>query len=158
VPIGGVIIPPQIAHGFDERVFPGGLTYSGHPLAAASVVATIEAMTDEGIVENAARVGREAIAPALAALQAAHPDVVGEVRGLGCFWAIELVTDAASRTPLPDPVMARIRSGLLERGVLPFVQNNRIHVVPPLVVTPAEITEAFEAYDAVLTEVLEARR
>jgi taurine--2-oxoglutarate transaminase len=153
VPMGGVIIPPQIAHGFDERVFPGGLTYSGHPLAAASVVATIEAMTDEGIVENTARVGREAIAPALAALQAAHPDVVGEVRGLGCFWAIELVTDAASRTPLPDAVMARIRSGLLERGVLPFVQNNRIHVVPPLVVTPADIAEAFEAYDAVLTEV-----
>jgi taurine--2-oxoglutarate transaminase len=158
VPMGGVIISPAIAHAFDERVFPGGLTYSGHPLAAASVVATIEAMTDEGIVENAARIGREAIGPALAALQAAHPDVVGEVRGLGCFWAIELVTDAASRTPLPDADMARIRSALLARGVLPFVQNNRIHVVPPLVVTESEISEAFGHYDAVLTEMFPVAR
>ncbi|WP_022882061.1 aspartate aminotransferase family protein [Gryllotalpicola ginsengisoli] len=153
VPMGGVIISPAIAEQFDERVFPGGLTYSGHPLAAASVVATIEAMTDERIVENAASLGATAIGPALAELQARHPEVVGEVRGLGCFWAIELVTDAASRTPLPDAVMARIKAGLLERGVLPFVQNNRIHVVPPLVATPDDIAEAFAAYDAVLADV-----
>ncbi|GAA4167641.1 aspartate aminotransferase family protein [Gryllotalpicola koreensis] len=153
VPMGGVIIPPAIAHHFDERVFPGGLTYSGHPLAAASVVATIEAMTDEGIVENAKRIGQEAIGPAIEKLAADHPDVVGEVRGLGCFWAIELVTDAASRTPLPDAVMGQIKSALLARGVLPFVQNNRIHVVPPLIVTEDDITEAFHAYNAVLSEV-----
>ena len=48
VPIGGVIIPEEIAHHFDDRVFPGGLTYSGHPLAAASVVATIDAMARGG--------------------------------------------------------------------------------------------------------------
>ncbi|AYG03273.1 aspartate aminotransferase family protein [Gryllotalpicola protaetiae] len=153
VPMGGVIIPPAIAHAFDERVFPGGLTYSGHPLAAASVVATIEAMTDEGIVENAKRIGDVAIGPALDALKAKHPELIGEVRGLGCFWAMELVADAASRAPLPDAVMAGIRSALVGRGVLPFVQNNRIHVVPPLVVTEGEISEAFGHYDAVLSEI-----
>ena len=153
VPMGGVIIPPAIAHHFDERVFPGGLTYSGHPLAAASVVATIEAMTEEGIVENAKRIGEAAIGPALEALKEKHPELIGEVRGLGCFWAMELVADAASRTPLPDAVMAGIRSALIARGVLPFVQNNRIHVVPPLVVTESEISEAFGHYDAVLSEV-----
>ena len=110
-------------------------------------------MTDERIVENAARVGESAIGPALARLQAAHPELIGEVRGLGCFWAMELVTDAVSRTPLPDAVMARIRSGLLARGILPFVQNNRIHVVPPLIITDAEIATAFAAYDAVLSEI-----
>ncbi|HEY0248193.1 MAG TPA: aspartate aminotransferase family protein [Gryllotalpicola sp.] len=153
VPLGGVIISPAIAHHFDERVFPGGLTYSGHPLATASAVAAIEAMTEEGIVENAALIGETAIKPALAALQAAHPELVGEVRGLGCFWAIELVTDAASRAPLPDSTMAQLKARLLARGVLPFVQNNRIHVVPPLIVTAAEVAEAFVAFDAVLAEV-----
>ena len=63
VPAGGVIIPPAIAAEFDTRVFPGGLTYSGHPLAMASIVATIDAMREEGIVENARRIGAEVLAP-----------------------------------------------------------------------------------------------
>ncbi|WP_298228730.1 aspartate aminotransferase family protein [Gryllotalpicola sp.] len=150
VPLGGVLISPEIAAAFDTRVFPGGLTYSGHPLATASAVATIEAMTDEGIVENARSLGETAIGPALEALQAKHPTLIGEVRGLGAFWAMELVADAATREPLPDATMAGIRAGLLERGILPFVQNNRIHVVPPLVATPSDIAEAFVAYDEVL--------
>lgn len=110
-------------------------------------------MTEEGIVENAARLGVEAIGPALAALQAAHPALVGEVRGVGAFWAIELVADAVTREPLPDATMAAIKASLLERGILPFVQNNRIHVVPPLVASDADIAEAFAAYDAVLSEI-----
>jgi len=57
VPVGGVIISDEIAATFDDRVFPGGLTYSGHPLACASIVASIDAMKEEGIVENAKRNG-----------------------------------------------------------------------------------------------------
>ncbi len=57
VPVGGVIISDEIAATFDDRVFPGGLTYSGHPLACASIVASIDAMKEEGIVENAQRIG-----------------------------------------------------------------------------------------------------
>src|SRR5262249_31943777 len=51
VPLGGVIISQPIADTFAERVFPGGLTYSGHPLACASAVASIGIFKDEGIVE-----------------------------------------------------------------------------------------------------------
>lgn len=153
VPVGGVIISNEIAATFDERVFPGGLTYSGHPLAAGSIVATLEAMTDEGIVEHAAQIGLSTIAPALDELQAKHPGIIGETRGTGVFWAIELVADTATREPLPDATMAAIKAKLLERGVLPFVQNNRIHVVPPCVVTADDIAEGFAAYDAVLTEI-----
>ncbi len=50
VPVGGVIISSEIAHAFDDRVFPGGLTYSGHPLGAASIVASMNAMAEEGIL------------------------------------------------------------------------------------------------------------
>ncbi|MFC4243772.1 aspartate aminotransferase family protein [Gryllotalpicola reticulitermitis] len=154
VPIGGVVIPPAIANRFDDQPFPGGLTYSGHPLGVASIVAAIEAMGDEGIVENAARVGKQAIGPAAEALKAKYPDLVGDVRGRGCFWAIELVADAESRAPPPDDVMARLRAAMLERGLLPFVQNNRIHVVPPLVITEDEVAEGFGHYEAVLAGVL----
>ncbi|MCP2031424.1 taurine--2-oxoglutarate transaminase [Okibacterium sp. HSC-33S16] len=152
VPTGGVIICDEIASDFDSTVFPGGLTYSGHPLAMASIVGALDAMADEGIVENAARIGREAIGPALAELAEKH-DLIGEVRGEGVFWAIELVADATTREPLPAAVMGRIKTALVGRGLLPFVQDNRIHVVPPCTVTDDEVAEAMAAYDAVLTDV-----
>jgi len=150
VPAGGVIISDPIAADFDETVFPGGLTYSGHPLAMASIVGTLDAMEDEGIVENAARIGRDVLAPALAALQAVHP-IIGEVRGEGVFWALELVADRDTREPAGPAVMARIKTELLARGLLPFVVENRVHVVPPCVVTDAEVAEAIAIYDEVLS-------
>lgn len=151
VPAGGVLMSDPVAHAFDDRVFPGGLTYSGHPLAMAAVVATIEAMEDEKVVENAARIGTDVLAPGLAALADAHPSV-GEVRGTGVFWALELVVDRATREPVGPAAMGAVKAGLLDRGLLPFVQDNRIHVVPPCVVTDAQVATALAAYDAVLSE------
>lgn len=150
VPAGGVIISDHIAADFDDTVFPGGLTYSGHPLAMASIVATLDAMAEEGIVENAATIGRDHLAPALAALAEKH-DLIGEVRGTGVFWALELVTDPDTREPVGPAVIGRAKKELLDRGILPFVVENRIHVVPPCIVTPDEVAEAVTAYDEVLT-------
>jgi taurine--2-oxoglutarate transaminase len=144
-----VIIPPAVAQQFDTRVFPGGLTYSGHPLAMASIVATIDAMREEGIVANAQRIGRDVLGPALRELADRHP-VVGEVRGLGVFWALELVADPDTHRPLPAAETAAIRSRLLAGGLLPFVQENRIHVVPPCIVTDEQVARAIEIYDAAL--------
>ncbi|MGI3782330.1 MAG: aspartate aminotransferase family protein [Janthinobacterium lividum] len=150
VPVGGVIISSDIAHAFDDRVFPGGLTYSGHPLAAASIVATQKAMAEEGAVENAKRVGRDLIGPGLAELAAKHP-VIGEVRGTGVFWALELVKDRETREPLETAVVAGIKSDLISRGMLPFATDNRIHVVPPLNVTDDEVARALALYDDAFT-------
>ncbi|MBW4041723.1 MAG: aspartate aminotransferase family protein [Acidobacteria bacterium] len=149
VPAGGVIIPPAIASEFDSRVFPGGLTYSGHPLAMASIVATIDAMREEGIVEHARRIGAEVLAPALAGLADRHA-VIGDVRGLGVFWALDLVEDRETKAPLPPAEMARIKGALVGAGLLPFVQDNRIHVVPPCIVTEEQVARAIATYDAVL--------
>ena len=149
VPAGGVIIGDHIAADFDDTVFPGGLTYSGHPLAMAAIVAALDAMKDEGIVENAKAVGHDHIGPALAGLAEKH-EVVGEVRGTGVFWAIELVADRTTREPVPAAVMGRVKSELVARNLLPFTADNRIHVVPPCIVTPAEVAEAVAAYDEVL--------
>jgi len=150
VPVGGVIISEEIAATFDDRVFPGGLTYSGHPLAAASIVAALDAMEREGIVANAKQIGTDVLAPALAELAAKHP-VVGEARGLGVFWALELVADRDTREPLPASEIGFAKSALLERGLMPFTSENRIHVVPPCVVTADEVAQAVDTYDEVLT-------
>lgn len=151
IPVGGVIISEKIAAAFDERVFPGGLTYSGHPMAMASIVAAIEAMEDEGIVEHAKRIGLEKLGPGLHALASLHSSI-GEVRGCGVFWAIEVVADPETRTPITDVEMAHIKAGLIRRGLLPFVVANRIHVVPPAIVTADEVERALAILDETLTD------
>jgi taurine--2-oxoglutarate transaminase len=151
VPVGGVIISKAIAATFDERVFPGGLTYSGHPLAAASIVGSIDAMKDEKIIENAASIGENILGPGLRALAEKHP-VIGEVRGLGVFWALDLVTNRETREPLApyggtSQAMADLVTGCKSRGLMPFVNFNRLHVVPPCVVTEAQAREGLEILD-----------
>ena len=157
IPVGGVVISDAIAATFDERVFPGGLTYSGHPIAAASIVASIDAMTEEGIVENAKRIGEDVLGPGLRELAERHP-VIGEVRGLGVFWGLDLVADRATREPLApyggsSPAMAELVAESKKRGLLPFTNFNRMHVVPPCTVTDAEAKEGLAILDEVLTVV-----
>lgn len=157
VPLGGVIISDDIAATFDDRVFPGGLTYSGHPLACASALATIEAMKSEGIVDHARSIGDTIIGPTLRELADRHP-VIGEVRGLGVFWALDLVKDRATREPLApyggtSDAMAALTAGCVSRGLLPFTNFNRLHVVPPCVVTDDEAREGLALLDQALTDI-----
>jgi taurine--2-oxoglutarate transaminase len=146
VPVGGVIMSESIANAFEDQVFPGGLTYSGHPLAAASIVASIDAMVDEKIIENARRIGKDVLGPGLHELAKKHP-MIGEVRGLGVFWALDLVQDATTREPVAPATMGALKTELMTRGLLPFVADNRIHVVPPCTVTDADVTKALKIYD-----------
>lgn len=151
VPVGGVIISGEIAATFDERVFPGGLTYSGHPLAAASIVGSIDAMKEEKIIENAASIGENVLGPGLRELAEKHP-VIGEVRGLGVFWALDLVTNRETREPLApyggtSQAMTDLVTECKKRGLMPFANFNRMHVVPPCVVTEAEAREGLEILD-----------
>lgn len=150
VPAGGVIISEKISDYFDDKMFPGGLTYSGHPLAMAAIVATIDTMREEGMVENAARLGAEVLNPGLKALAAKHR-VVGEVRGLGLFWAIELVSDSEKKTKFTAADMNKVKQLCMEKGLVPFIAENRIHVAPPLIVTEAEVQKALAIYDEVLS-------
>ena len=98
VPLGAMIARGEIVDRVRDRFFPGGLTYAGHPLACASAIASIEAFQDEGVVENAAAMG-EWFGEALRGLAERHPSI-GDVRGLGCFWGLELVKDRATKEML----------------------------------------------------------
>ena len=152
VPAGGVIISESNANAFEDQVFPGGLTYSGHPLAMASIVASMDAMDDEKILENATRIGADVLGPGLQALAKKHP-MIGEVRGVGVFWALDLVQDAATREPVAAATMGLLKAELMKRGLLPFLADNRIHVVPPCTVSDAEVTRALKIYDEAFTAV-----
>ncbi len=157
VPLGGVIISDDIAATFDERVFPGGLTYSGHPLACASSLAAITAMREEGIVEHARELGETVIGPRLRELADKHP-VIGEVRGLGVFWALDLVTDRATREPLApyggtSEAMGVLTKACVSRGLLPFTNFNRMHIVPPCNISEEEALEGLAIVDEAFGEI-----
>jgi len=157
VPLGGIVISDQISKTFDERVFPGGLTYSGHPLACATAVATIECMKSEKMVENAANIGEKILGPGLRELANKH-NVIGDIRGAGVFWGIDLVIDRSTREPLApygssSPKMNEIVATCKKNGLMPFNNFNRIHMVPPCNVSSEEALEGIRLLSTSLTEI-----
>jgi len=157
IPLGGVVINEAICATFGDRVYPGGLTYSGHPLACASAVASMEAMESDGIIENARRIGDEVLRPGIKALAAKH-HVIGDVRGVGVFFALELVTNRETRAPLApygssSPAMNELVAACRAEALLVFNNFNRIHVVPPCTITPDEARDGLARLDRALESV-----
>jgi taurine--2-oxoglutarate transaminase len=157
VPLGGVVISDQISKSFDERAFPGGLTYSGHPLACATAVATIEVMKSEKMVENAFTIGEKIIGPGLMELAEKH-QVIGDIRGVGVFWGIDMVVDRKTREPLApygasSAKMNEIVSACKKNGLMPFNNFNRIHVVPPCNISENDAKLGLEILSSSLSEV-----
>jgi taurine--2-oxoglutarate transaminase len=157
VPLGAMVISRALAEWVQDKLFAGGLTYSGHPLACAAGVASIEAFREEGIVEHAAAMEPEFRA-GLNALAERHPSI-GEVRGLGCFWGLELVKNRETREPLVPfngtgevaaPV-ARLSKAALERGLYLMTHWNVIMVCPPITITSEELAEGLGVLDDVLS-------
>jgi taurine--2-oxoglutarate transaminase len=156
VPLGAMVIREPLAEWVQDKYFAGGLTYSGHVLACAAAIASIEAFQEESIVENAASMG-QALGEGLARLQERHPSV-GEIRGKGLFWGIELVRDRETREPLVPfnasgedfAPMAQLMKAAMERGLYLMTHWNVIMVVPPLTITREELDEGIGILDDVL--------
>ncbi len=154
VPLGGVVINEAISASFNDRVYPGGLTYSGHPLACAAAVACIEAMENEKIVENAKRIGDEVLRPGLDELARKHK-IIGDVRGVGVFFALELVSDRVTKVPLApyggtSPAIGEIMAACRQERLLIFNNFHRLHVVPPCTVTADEARDGLARLDRAL--------
>ncbi len=154
VPLGGVVISEQVTATFADVAYPGGLTYSGHPLACAAAVASMSAMRDEGVIEHARTIGESVLRPELHALRDRHP-ALGEVRGRGVFFALELVRDRATREPLApygasSPAMNEVVAACRAEGLLIFANYNRLHVVPPCTITDDEAREGCRRLDRAL--------
>ncbi|MBK0417581.1 aspartate aminotransferase family protein [Leucobacter sp. CSA1] len=158
VPLGGVVISEAIHDTFVERPFPGGLTYSGHPLACAAGIATFDIFEEEGILERVRDLGERVIAPRLAEFAEKHPSV-GEFRGRGLFWALELVLDRETREPLVPfnaagdaaAPMNAVVAACKDAGLSPFVHFNRLQIAPPLIVSEEDLVKALDIMDEALT-------
>ncbi|MFI9503107.1 aspartate aminotransferase family protein [Nocardia sp. NPDC052566] len=157
VPLGGVLMAERIAQRYDNTVYPGGLTYAGHPLACAVGVASIGVFEREGILDHVRSVGADVLGKGLRELASRHPSV-GEVRGIGFFWALELVRDPHTREPLvpfaasgaaAEP-MAKVTAAAKERGLWPFNIANRFQIAPPLPTSADELRLGLEIIDEVL--------
>jgi taurine--2-oxoglutarate transaminase len=159
VPLGAMIINQKLADWVQDKYFAGGLTYSGHVLACASAIASIEAFQEEGIVENSATLGA-VLGEELGKLMDKHPSI-GEVRGKGLFWGIELVKDRESREPLvpfnaageAGAPVAKLAKAAMERGVYLMTHWNVIICAPPLTITREELDEGLGVLDEVLSSV-----
>jgi taurine--2-oxoglutarate transaminase len=152
-----MVVREHIAEWVRSRYFAGGLTYSGHPLACATGVASIEAFQEEGIVDNAAAMG-DAFHDELARLAEKHPSI-GDVRGLGCFWGLELVKNRETREPLvpfngtgeaAKPVSA-MATRALDRGLYLMTHWNVCMICPPLTITRDELDEGIAILDDALS-------
>jgi len=156
VPLGAMTVNERISDWLMSNKFWGGLTYAGHPLACASGVASIEAMREERIIENAREMGARLNA-GLHRLAERHPSI-GEVRGLGLFQGLELVRDRATREPLVpfNPVgeagapMQAVVAAAKKRGLYLSANNNVVRLTPPLVIGAEDIDLALDILDDVL--------
>ena len=157
VPLGGVIINDPIADAFATTPYPGGLTTSGHVLACAVAVANMQALEDEGVLGYVRSAGQQIIGPELHAIAAGHLSV-GEVRGLGVFWAIELVRNQRTREPLVPfnasgaaaAPMTELIAAAAAHGLVFFSHFNRLHVVPPCNTSHADLRRGLAIIDDIL--------
>jgi 4-aminobutyrate aminotransferase len=154
LPIAAVIARPELDVG--ERYAFGHYTHEKNPVTARAALTTIEIVEQEGLVDNAARVGALAL-ERLREMMARHA-LIGDVRGRGLLIGVELVTDRATKAPAAAAA-ERVMYRALERGLsFKTTFGNVITLTPPLTITEAEMNAALAIVDAALTEESSASR
>lgn len=158
VPLGAMTVGERSRAWLNENKFWGGQTYAGHPLAAASALASLRIMEEENILDNVRARGAQLDA-GLRALQSRYP-VMGDVRGIGLFYGVEFVTDPATREPLvpfgavgaATAPMQKLVASAWRQGLYLSANNNVLRLTPPLIVTEDEISFALSVLDDVIGE------
>ncbi len=161
VPLGGVIVRERLAAAFDGKPLPAGHTYSGHPLAMATGVAALQAYRDDDLYARTKNGIEPRLRAGLERLRDKH-EIVGEVRGIGAFFALEFVSDRTTRTPLVPwqgkslGPMPALFAALKKRGAYMFGRYSVLHIAPPLTITDEQIDEAVATIDAAVGELAAA--
>jgi taurine--2-oxoglutarate transaminase len=150
LPLGAVGMRHHIAQHFQDKVFYGGLTYNSHPMGCAAALATIRVYEEDGLIENAKKMG-EVLKQLLAELQAKHPSV-GAVRSIGLFGIVELIRNRKTRQPMApfngtSDEMAALGRFFREQGLYTFVRWNTFFTNPPLCINEQQMREAFAIID-----------
>jgi taurine---2-oxoglutarate transaminase len=152
-PLGAVAMREEIAEHFNERVFQSGLTYTAHPISLAAAIANIQVIRQDRLVERTYQMG-PVLHRMLADLGEQHPSV-GEVRSIGLFGVIELVRDRRSKEPMApfdssSPEMIALRKRLLDQGLFLYSHWHTLLIIPPLIITEAQLAEGFQILDEAL--------
>jgi adenosylmethionine-8-amino-7-oxononanoate aminotransferase len=152
-PLGAVAMKPEIAAAYNDVVYQGGLTYTAHPISLAAAIANIKVLQDDHLIEHADAMG-PVLHRLLADLGEQHPSV-GEVRNIGLFGIIELVRDRKTKEPMTpwnasSPEMAALRKALLENGLFIYSHWHTLLIIPPLIITEAQLAEGFSIIDKAL--------
>lgn len=152
-PLGAVAMKPEIAAAFNEHAFESGLTYTSHPISLAAAVANINVMREDKIVEHAAAMG-PVLKRMLTDLGEAHPSV-GEVRNIGLFGILELVKDRKTKEPMApwnssSPEMTALKKYCLDNGLFLYTHWHTVLIIPPLIITEAQLKEGVNVLDKAL--------
>jgi 4-aminobutyrate aminotransferase/(S)-3-amino-2-methylpropionate transaminase len=152
MPISAIIGRAEVM----EAPHPGGLggTYSGNPLACVAALKALDTLTDPAFLARATEIGVR-LRARLLAIQARHPRLVGDVRGLGPMLAMELVKDTTTQEPWIEATQ-QVNAATLQRGVITIragLFSNCVRFLPPLTLSDAEFDEAMDAVDASVDEV-----
>lgn len=150
LPLGAVGLRHHIAAYFQDKVFYGGLTYNSHPMGCAAALATIRVYEEDGLIENAKKMG-QVLKQLLSELASRHPSV-GAVRSIGLFGLVELVRNRKTREPMApfngsSEEMAALGRFFLEQGLYTFVRWNTFFTNPPLCISEKELREGFAIID-----------
>jgi taurine--2-oxoglutarate transaminase len=150
LPLGAVGLRHHIAAYFQDKVFYGGLTYNSHPMGCAAALATIRVYEEDGLIENAKKMG-QVLKQLLTELASRHPSV-GAVRSIGLFGLVELVRNRRTREPMApfngsSEEMAALGRFFLEQGLYTFVRWNTFFTNPPLCISEKELREGFAIID-----------
>jgi taurine--2-oxoglutarate transaminase len=155
IPLGGIMIREKLAGTWDQKAIPSGHTYSGHPMCVAAGLAAVRAYKEENLFTRGLEI-EGWLKSGLATLAEKHR-TVGDARGVGAFFALELVKDKKTKEPLVawqgdgPGIMKTFYAELRKRGVITFGKFNCTMVAPPLTVTKAEVDEGMAALDGALT-------
>jgi taurine---2-oxoglutarate transaminase len=157
-PLGVVATSRAVSDFFDDHLFAHGHTYEAHPLTLAPAVAAIDEYRRLGLLDRAKSQG-EKLGAKLRALIPKHPSI-GDVRGLGLFWAIELVRDRQTKQPFNTAddkvsrkpmVIDEVTAALMKSGVFCMGWLSHLVIAPPLIIDDAQIDEAISALDSALS-------
>jgi taurine--2-oxoglutarate transaminase len=157
VPLGLCATTAEIAAYFNDHYFAHGHTYEAHPMTLAPAVATIHEMQRLNLVSRARELGSY-LGEKLQALKPKHPSI-GDVRGLGLFWAVDLVRDQTTKQPLNTKqdkvdgkalIVDQVAAEMMKRGIAMQAWISHFVIAPPLIVTREEIDFAVDALDACL--------
>lgn len=157
VPLGLCATTKKIADYFDDHYFSHGHTYEAHPLTLAPAIAAINELKRLNLIEGANEMGRY-MGSKLDALKAKHRSI-GEVRGIGLFWGVELVRNHKTKEPFNSytdkingaPLLVdKITAEMMRNGVFIQAWVSHFVIAPPLIITKEEIDSALNVFDEAL--------